>query len=56
MCPLLKTKGLTKKDIFNSNKKYLFLVQLKVYALNHALLNSPIYYEAKGNKLLLWKQ
>lgn len=58
MCPLLKTKGVTKKDIFNSNKKISISssTYFKVYALNHALLISSIYYEAKGNKLLLWKQ
>lgn len=43
-----QNKRTDKKGVFNSNKK--------VCALNHALLISPIYCEAKGNKMLLWKQ
>lgn len=43
-----------KKRFFYSNKNIYFWVYFKVEALNRALLISPIYCEAKGNKVLVW--
>lgn len=56
--PFAQNKRPDKKGIFNSNRKISIshLTYFKVCALNHTPLISPIYCEAKGNKILLWKQ